>query len=122
MKRSTRRDALRLTAEVGLLAGLAPASAAADESRDEKERKADRERVIAAGMTADEAECWETVAEAAGKFFALPELHPMDKQEVATAIHVIQHKLLARPTYRRYKELARKGSGAPPAAKQPDRK
>ena len=26
----------------------------------------------------------------------------MDKQEIATAIHVIQNKLLSRPTYRKY--------------------
>ena len=67
-------------------------------SLDEKERNADREQVVAAGVTADEAECWEAVADAAGNFFALPELHPMDRLEVATAIHVIRHKQLARPT------------------------
>jgi hypothetical protein len=32
----------------------------------------------------------------------------MDRQEIAAAIHVIQYKLLARPTYRRYLELAKK--------------
>ena len=47
------------------------------------------------------------IAQAAGKFFALPRLHPMDAQKVAQAIHVVQHKLLSRPAYRRYKELAK---------------
>ena len=58
-------------------------------------------------MTEAEADCWAATAEAAGKFFALPKLHVMDDHEVAHAIHVIQHKLLARPTYRRYLELAK---------------
>ena len=60
-----------------------------------------------AGMTEDEADCWEKIAEAAGAFFALPELHPLDKAEVATAVHVIQNKLLGRPTYRKYLEIAK---------------
>ena len=67
----------------------------------------DREFVMKAGMTEKEADCWEKVAQAAGAFFALPELHSMDDHEVASAIHVIQHKLLARPTYRKYLALAK---------------
>jgi hypothetical protein len=59
-------------------------------------------------MTEAEADCWELAAKLAGAFFALPKLHPMDNQEVATAIHVIQNKLLSRPTYRKYLELAKK--------------
>ena len=55
-------------------------------------------------MTEAEADCWSMAAELAGKFFALPELHPMDKQEIASDIHVIQHRLLSRPTYRKYLE------------------
>lgn len=66
----------------------------------------DRERVLAVGMTEEEADCWELAAKTAGAFFALPKMHPMDDQEVAQAIHVIQNKLLSRPTYRRYLELA----------------
>jgi hypothetical protein len=34
----------------------------------------------------------------------------MDKQEVATAIHVVQNKLLSRPTYRRYLESFKKAN------------
>jgi len=67
--------------------------------------------VIASGLTEGEADCWELAARTAGAFFALPELHPMDKQEVANAIHVIQNKLLSRPTYRTYLETARKARG-----------
>jgi hypothetical protein len=76
-----------------------------------KEPKTDRDFVIAAGLTEAEADCWAVVADAAGKFFALPKLHPMDDHEVAHAIHVIQHKLLSRPTYRKYLETA-KAAGA----------
>ena len=99
MDELTRRNAFQLAAAAAL--GAAPAAAAADPL------KADRERVVAAGMTEAEADCWEAVARAAGKFFELPKLHPMDAAEVATAVHVIQHKLLARPTYRKYLELAK---------------
>ncbi|MGI9519141.1 MAG: hypothetical protein ACR2NP_18970 [Pirellulaceae bacterium] len=68
----------------------------------------DRQAVLAAGMNEKEAECWKLTAEAAGKFFELEELHPLDNSEVATAIHVIQQKLLARPTYRKYLEEAKR--------------
>jgi hypothetical protein len=104
MDEITRRTALRLTAGLGV-AGLAGADASADEKPfDDKGEKA---RVMEAGLTAEEADCWLATADAAGKFFKLPKLHPMDAQEVATAIHVLQHKLLARPTYRKYLELAK---------------
>ncbi|ANM30814.1 hypothetical protein ABI59_16375 [Acidobacteria bacterium Mor1] len=68
----------------------------------------DRQAVLAAGMTEAEADCWAATADAAAKFFALPELHPMDRQEVATAIHVLQNKLLGRPVYRVYRETAKR--------------
>ena len=58
-------------------------------------------------MTEAEADCWEAIAKAAGKFFDLPKLHPMDDQEIAQAIHIVQNKLLGRPTYRRYLEMAK---------------
>ena len=74
---------------------------------DEESRSKDEEFVMAAGMTEDEAECWKKLAEAAGAFFELPELHPMDRQEVASAIHIVQNKLRGRPTYRKYLELAK---------------
>ena len=37
-------------------------------------------------------------------------MHAMDAQEVAMAIHVIQNKLLSRPTYRRYLETLKSQS------------
>lgn len=101
----TRRDALQAGAGLGL-AALVGAPAPADEP-DKKKTPTDRDHVIAAGMTPEEADCWQATADAAGKFFALPKLHPMDAQEVATAIHVIQNKLLSRPTYRKYLEAAK---------------
>ncbi len=101
MDELTRRGALTLAATLG---ATAVATASDDET---SASSADRKRVIAAGLTEAEAECWEITAKAAGKFFALPKLHPMDEHEVAHAIHVIQHKLLSRPTYRKYLELAK---------------
>lgn len=94
----TRRAALALAATGGTTLFVAA---------DEKEAATDRQRVIEAGLTAAEADCWAATAAAAGKFFALPQLHVMDDHEVAHAIHVIQHKLLARPAYRKYLELAK---------------
>lgn len=105
----TRRALLHGAATFGLLSVIAPAEAA-----DEKDQKATAEmeekaRVMSLGMTQGEADCWMLTAQAAGAFFALPELHPMDRQEVATAIHVLQNKLLGRPVYRKYLENAKEG-------------
>jgi hypothetical protein len=92
----------------GAAAGLsAGADGQISTQRSEEEKKLDRQRVIASGMTEAEAECWEAVAEAASKFFRLPKLHPMDDDEVARAIHIIQNKLLSRPTYRKYQEMSK---------------
>jgi hypothetical protein len=90
---------------LAVLASLAPAAAADGVAA--KVDISERERVMTVGFTEAEAECWELTANAAGKFFSLPKLHPMDAQEVATAIHVIQNKLLSRPTYRKYLQAAR---------------
>ncbi|HVJ80535.1 MAG TPA: hypothetical protein VNC50_05650 [Planctomycetia bacterium] len=105
-----RRDAL--LASAALAATALPAQAVPEQSPKNKADNssgADRKRVIAAGMTEAEADCWAAIADAAGKFFALPELHPMDRGEVASAIHIVQNKLLSRPTYRKYLEIAKKG-------------
>ncbi len=99
----TRRDAIQRTAGAGLIAALVPGQRdAAAQAKASDVPDTERGRMIAVGMTEDEADCWVIAAKLAGKFFDLPELHPMDKQEVATAIHVIQNKLLGRPSYRRY--------------------
>jgi hypothetical protein len=110
MEEITRRDAVGLGTLAGALTliGLTPTQATSQEKKKiEFDEKADRARVIECGMTETEADCWELIAKAAGKFFELPELHPMDKQEVAQAIHIVQNKLLSRPTYRKYLELAK---------------
>ena len=73
--------------------------------------KRDKQIIMEAGLSEAEAECWRKVAEAAGAFFQLPELHPTDRQEIAQAVHVIQYKLLARPTYRKYLKLAKEAAG-----------
>lgn len=98
----TRREALRQATTPGMLGALADDEGPVPAT--------DREFVIAAGMTEAGADCRAKVAEAAGAFLELPELHPMDEAEVATAIHVVQDKLLARPTYRRYLELAKQAA------------
>ncbi len=107
----TRRQAMQTA--VGLTTAAVPVAAKSDD--DNPPPRTDREVVLAVGMTEAEADCWALAAQVAGKFFELPELHPMDQQEVASAIHVIQNKLLSRPTYRGYLELAK----AAAAARQP---
>lgn len=71
----------------------------------------DRDRVVAAGFTEAEADCWELAGRLAGCLLDLPDLHPMEDHEVAHAIHVIQNRLLARVTYRKYRELTRRAAG-----------
>lgn len=104
----TRRSMLESLATAGAATSLsAIAIAQVSKETDNDEKKLDRQCVIASGMTEAEADCWEAIADAAGKFFQLPKLHPMDDQEVAQAIHIIQNKLLSRPTYRKYKEMSK---------------
>ncbi len=98
----TRRSALT----AALLTGGTTAAFGCNAAPDDPPSK-DEQFIMDAGLTKEEADCWSKVAEAAGAFFSLPELHPMDKQEVASAIHIVQNKLLGRPTYRKYLELAK---------------
>ncbi len=116
MTEITRRGALLTSTAAGLATVLGlPAEAPAGDDKDKPQKDkdgakpppSDRERVLACGLTEEEADCWEQTALAAGKFFALPKLHVMDDHEVAHAIHIIQHKLLSRPAYRRYLELSK---------------
>ena len=107
MHQPTRRKVLNYSLVFG--AGLAtPIQEAAEDDKEPQDR--DRKNVMAAGMTAEEADCWKLAAQTAGAFFKLPELHPMDNHEIAQAIHIIQNKLLGRPTYRRYLELSKQGA------------
>lgn len=108
MSSYTRRDAMKLAAMSGPVA-MSPFALGQDAQQPGGDVDSlDRKRVLAAGMTEAEADCWEFAAKTAGAFFALPELHSMDAHEIAHAIHVVQNKLLARPTYRRYLEEAKK--------------
>jgi hypothetical protein len=108
----TRRDALvRIAAAAGTASLLTPGAtsgaAAQRPDQDDAHWSVERRKVVAAGMTEDEAECWVLAGKVAGKFFALPKLHDMDEHEIAHAVHVIQYRLLSRPTYRRYKEISK---------------
>jgi hypothetical protein len=108
MDEITRRELVGSLALAGTVVatGLAPNAAQADDRpNSDSEEKAERQRVIACGLTEAEADCWILAGKAAAKFFELPKLHPTDDHEVAHAIHVVQSKLLSRPAYRRYKEL-----------------
>ena len=122
MKKIDRRTAMTTAVAAGTtFAGINAVSAKTQQRSDEEKQDGltdDQKYVMEAGMTEEESECWKKIAEAAGAFFALPELHPMDKQEVATAVHVIQNKLLGRPTYRKYLKLAKAGFAEKEKAKE----
>lgn len=110
MDEITRRELVGAAVLTGAVAleGLSPRAALADDKPNNATLDdAERQRVMTCGLTEAEADCWLLISKAAGKFFELPKLHPMDDHEVAHAIHVVQNKLLSRPTYRRYKELAK---------------
>jgi hypothetical protein len=107
MNSLNRRKVLHTTAAAAIGAVMGEAVTAEPPATPHDPDTADRGFVMAAGMTDGEADCWALAAKTAGAFFDLPELHSMDKQEVATAIHVIQNKLLSRPTYRKYLETAK---------------
>lgn len=105
---TTRRQMLRGAAAASLFAMAVPSASEGSQDRESNQSApTDRDHVLAAGMTEAEADAWKAAADAAAKFFALPELHPMDRQEVASAIHVLQNKLLSRPTYRAYLKHAK---------------
>lgn len=135
MNEMTRRDALKFAAATSALGAASSAFAQTqtspalserkkdDQHKDDDQRKdeekkhgmtpeqeqADRKRIIEAGMTEDEADCWELTAKLAGKLLGLPQLHVMDEHELTHALHVIQYRILARPTYRKYLEIAKSG-------------
>jgi hypothetical protein len=112
MDEMTRRGILHGATGAGLLALFAAGGAAdAADGGEAEELKITRDSMLASGLTEDEADCWELARKLAGKFFKLPELHPMDKQEIASAIYGIQLHLLSRPTLRKYQEFHEKLSG-----------
>lgn len=54
--------------------------------------------------TLEEKKAWDAVAEAAERVMALSEDHPMERGELASAFHVIQRAILARPMRRWLRE------------------
>ena len=109
-KNPSRREALSIGIASGVMVSPVVEAQDSDDKTDADSVTRDQKFVMEAGMTREEAECWKLTAAAAGSFFKLPVLHPTDATEVAHAIHVIQNKLLARPTYRKYLELAKAGA------------
>lgn len=120
MDEITRRNMLRTAAAAGVTTTVAaPSVASADELEQRaagspgscewtEEELQDRQRVLNAGFTEDEADAWLLVARAGAKLFSLPELHPSDKPDIVQAIHVLQNKLMLRPAYKKYRDQAPK--------------
>jgi hypothetical protein len=71
----------------------------------------ERERALAAGLTEREAECWELAGTLASQLYRLSILHETDWHDLIHASHIIQNKLLARPAYRKYLQLAAEQAG-----------
>ena len=67
--------------------------------------------LVDAGMTDDEVRAMSLTVDCANEIFDLPKLHPMDDEEFCHAIHVVQEKLLARPSMRAMQGAAEKGHG-----------
>lgn len=110
----SRREVIRGTLALGataFVAGQDIPGFGSNPKQDDEPEDLDRKAVMEAGMTDAEADCWKKTANCAGAFFNLPELHPMDQEEVANAIHIIQNKLLSRPTYRAYLAKAKELRG-----------
>jgi hypothetical protein len=122
-------DALTRRAAIGATAGFGAAAiasclptaagqeppAGATESQ-ESVAALDRKRVLECGFTEAEADCWQQLNQTAAMFFALPKLHAMDDHELAHAIHVLQYRLMSRPTYRQYTAVAQRDGAVPPTA------
>jgi hypothetical protein len=66
----------------------------------------ERDRALAVVLTGQEAECWELTGTLAGRLYNLPTLHETDWHDLVHTIHIIQNKLMARPAYRKYLQLA----------------
>ena len=109
MEQPTRRRVVSAAALAGAaaLTGLTQATTAQDAPKPPADDIAERQRMANCGLTEAETDCWLLISKAAGKFFELPKLHAMDDAEVAQAVHIVQNKLLSRPTYRKYLENAK---------------
>ena len=105
MQPLSRREMLRATALASGAVLQCPTGMRCD--MNQQEIALDRKHLLAAGFTDAEADCWEAVGDAAGKFLSLPLLHKGDQEEIAQGIHFLQWKLMSRPTYRRYLQAAR---------------
>ena len=57
-------------------------------------------RLAGAGMTPEEIELWHALSDVVARLHALPELHPMGRLEIDTAVHRVEDLVLARPAMR----------------------
>ena len=58
------------------------------------------DRLAAVGMTPEEIELWLALSDVVARLHALPELHPMGRLEIDTAVHRVEDLLLARSAMR----------------------
>jgi hypothetical protein len=59
-----------------------------------------RENLVELGMTQAELDVWYALGSVAGTMLYLPELYPMQQEEIAHDFHKLQSRLLARPVFR----------------------
>ena len=67
---------------------------------DSDSRQGQRERLTMLGLTDEEIDIWDALADVAGRMLRLSTLHPMEGHEVAHDFHKLQLRLLARPGLR----------------------
>jgi hypothetical protein len=59
-----------------------------------------RRNLVELGMTEAELDAWNALASVAGAMLQLPELYPLQAEEIAHDFHKLQSRLLARPVFR----------------------
>jgi len=91
----------RLSERPGLRAMGWPGSPPHNNQQDLQELIArGRRNLVELGMTEAELDVWYALAPVAGAMLELPELYPMQKEEIAHDFHKLQSRLLARPVFR----------------------
>lgn len=106
MSEWSRRDVIKVATATGLATAAVAVLAESAEAQLPADRLAQEQAVVQrCGLTASESDCWVLTAQLADTVLKLPDMTQEDRQELTTAIHLIQNKLLSRPTVRRYAQL-----------------
>lgn len=90
----------RLSERPGLRAMGWPGPHPNDQGKLEELIAQGRRNLVELGMSEAELDVWHALAPVAGAMLELPELYPMQREEIAHDFHKLQSRLLARPVFR----------------------